>query len=484
MFLCIFVHFNYFFKEYLTKTEKKKHILKQKNKNGKQGYNKIYTYQHKEVVEMSAPVSNQNNSYLPDSSGIIYSYVNKLDWTAAFRFEVDLKEDVDVETLNEAINITRKRFPTFFVQVSPEGKLNMLHPNDAPLRAFEEGPDVLAPFKLNDDAHHLIRIGVNGKKAFVEVFHTVSDGHAALVFFNSLLICYYNLKGENIAYTGDSLDVNDEPKPEEARDAFLDIYKNGKAAGRLDKYSYQYAPGSKETPLSVTVLSFSDDEIYQLAKKHNTSVSALLAATYIYSFYLTQKRHSVRPIRIAIPVDLRKMFPSETLRNFSLYIIVGIYPLKKKNWVLDDIIKEVDRQFKEQLTEQNMLNMSYSNVTSQSTALFKALPIPVKRFALNFGYNYLGEQFFTSTISSFGRIKFPDGLKDHVDDCKFILGAAMLSTLNTTAISVNGRNNIVISSKVGCDDAQKMFAKILRTKGINVEYKVRDRKTQQYEVID
>lgn len=437
----------------------------------------------KEAVEMSTPINNKNGSYLPDSSGIIYSYVNKSDWTAAFRFEVDLDEDVNKDKFNEAIEITRKRFPTFFVQVSPEGKLNMLHPNDTPLKAVDEGPDMLAPFTLNDDAHHLIRIGVNGKKAFVEVFHTVSDGHAALVFFNSLLICYYNLLGESIAYTGDSLDVNDEPKAEEARDSFLDIYKDGKSAGRLDKYSYQYAAGSKETPLNVTVLSFSDDEIYQLAKKHNTSVSALLAATYIYSFYLTQKRHSVRPIRISIPVDLRKMFPSQTLRNFSLYIIVGIYPLKKKNWVLDDIIKEVDRQFKEQLTKENMLNMSYANVTSQSTAFFKALPLPVKRFALNFGYNFLGEQFFTSTISSFGRIRFPEGLDKHIKDCKFILGKAMVSTLNTTAISVNGRNNIAISSKVECDDAQKMFAKILRTMGVNVEYKIRNRKTREYDVI-
>ena len=433
---------------------------------------------------MSTPNNARKDSYLPDSSGIIYAYVNKADWTAAFRFEVELDSEVDKETLNKAIEITRKRFPTFFVQVSPEGKLNKLHPNDTELKVVDEGPDMLAAFTLKDEAHHLIRIGVNGKSAYVEVFHTVSDGHAALVFFNSLLICYYNLKGENIAYTGDSLDVNEAPKPEESRDSFLDIYKDGKTASRIDKYSYQYALGSEEVPLDVDVVSFDDGEIYQLAKKYNTSVSALLAATYIYSFYLTQKRPSVRPIRISIPVDLRKMFPSQTLRNFSLYIIVGIYPLKKKNWILEDIIKEVDKQFKEQITKENMLSMAKANVSSQSTAFFKALPIPVKRKILSFGYNYLGEQFFTSTISSFGRIKFPEGLSDHVKDCKFVLGKAMLSTINATAISVNGRNNITFSAKVACKDAQNMFVKILRTMGVNVEHKVRNRKTQQYDVVD
>ncbi len=433
---------------------------------------------------MSAPETNPNKSYLPDSSGIIYSYIEKSNWTAAFRFETDLDEDIDKEKLNEAIEITRKRFPTFFVQVAPEGKMNMLHPNDTQLKAVDEGPDMLAPFTLGDDAHHLIRIGVNGKKAYVEVFHTVCDGHAALVFFNSLLICYYNLRGENIAYTGDSLDVGEPPKPEETADAFLDIYKGGKSAGRMDKYSYQYALDRKNVPLSVNVLSFSDDEIYQLAKKYDTSVGVLLTAVYIYSFYLTQKRHSVRPIRISIPVDLRRMFPSQTLRNYSLYIIVGIYPLKKKNWILEDIIREVDRQFKEQLTKENMINMAYSNVTSQRTALFKALPMSVKRFALGFGYNYLGEQFFTSALSSFGRIRFPEGLDKHVKDCKFVLGEAMVSGMNSTAVSVNGRNNITMSAKVDCDDAQKMFAKILRTMGVNVEYKVRNRKTRQYDAVE
>ena len=72
---------------------------------------------------MSTPNNARKDSYLPDSSGIIYSYVNKADWTAAFRFEVALDSEVDKETLNKAIEITRKRFPTFFVQVSPEGKL-------------------------------------------------------------------------------------------------------------------------------------------------------------------------------------------------------------------------------------------------------------------------------------------------------------------------------------------------------------------------
>ena len=433
---------------------------------------------------MPTTILNPNALYLPDSAGIIYSYVNKDDWTASFRFEVDLDGDVVKDKFNEAIAITRKRFPTFFVQVAKDGKLNKLHSNDTELKAVEEGPDMLAPFKLSDEAHHLIRIGVNGKKAYVEVFHTVCDGHAALVFFNSLLICYYNLMGENIEYTGDSLNVYDEPKPEEARDSFLDIYKNGKSSSRLDTYSYQYAADSKEVPLNVTVISFDDSEIYALAKKHNTSVGVLLTASYIYSFYLTQKKRSVRPIKISIPVDLRRMFPSQTVRNFSLYIIVGIYPLKKKKWMLDDIIKEVDRQFKEQLTEQNMLNMAYSNVTSQNTALFKALPMAVKRFVLTFGYNFLGEQLFTSTISSFGRITFPEGLKEHIADSKFILGKSMVSRINSTAVSVNGRNNITFSSKVDCDDAQKMFAKILRTLGVNVEYKVRNRKTRQYDVID
>ena len=109
--------------------------------------------------------------------------------------------------------------------------------------------------------------------------------------------------------------------------------------------------------------------------------------------------------------------------------------------------------------------------------------MPVKRFALGFGYNYLGEQFFTSALSSFGRIRFPEGLDKHVKDCKFVLGEAMVSGMNSTAVSVNGRNNITMSAKVDCDDAQKMFAKILRTMGVNVEYKVRNRKTRQYDAV-
>ena len=60
----------------------------------------------------------------------------------------------------------------------------------------------------------------------------------------------------------------------------------------------------------------------------------------------------------------------------------------------------------------------------------------------------------------------------------------MLSTINATAISVNGRNNITFSTKVACKDAQNMFVKILRTMGINVEHKVRNRKTQQYDIVD
>ena len=96
----------------------------------------------------------------------------------------------------------------------------------------------------------------------------------------------------------------------------------------------------------------------ECAKKYNTSLTAFLAAVLIDSIIEIQnsaqpnpKRQ--KPVKVLIPVNLRKLFPSRTLRNFVLYITPGVDP-KMGSYTFEEIVKSVHHQMGMELTSQRL----------------------------------------------------------------------------------------------------------------------------------
>ena len=71
-----------------------------------------------------------------------------------------------------------------------------------------------------------------------------------------------------------------------------------------------------------------------------------------------------RPISICIPVNMRRHFPSETIRNFALFFHT-IYRFKSKDVTFDEVLQDIKQSFKERLTKDDLQKKLNLNVESK-----------------------------------------------------------------------------------------------------------------------
>ena len=71
------------------------------------------------------------------------------------------------------------------------------------------------------------------------------------------------------------------------------------------------------------------DKILKVARSYKASITEYLNAVLLYSLLEKQKADHVfreKPVKLALPVNLRKFFPSITLRNFITMVYPSIDP--------------------------------------------------------------------------------------------------------------------------------------------------------------
>lgn len=410
------------------------------------------------------------NTFAPDSGGVIYPYVAKKTWNSVYRFEARLDTPVDPAILSRAVQAMHGRFPTFFVQIIKEKSVYKLYTVPYEDIVQPVGNYICGPFLVGEEGRPLIRIMYNGCTIIFEAFHTVSDGHGAMEFFRSLVARYF-IEAGYVFPLGDIRSCDDEPGAEEAEDAFLSVPKGpggGGGIAKIGSFAYQHGKDDKKVHLTVTDLAMPFDQLHDLAKDHNTTVGVMLTSVFMWALVTSQDVPSGREIRISVPVDMRKYFPSLTLRNFSLYIIVGIRPDEKK-WDFDSIVESIAAQFKEKLNALDFQDMANSNVKSLASVFFRRTPVPLKRAILRFGYDYLGERLFTTTLSNIGRIELPEQIMEHIEDVRFVLGQTMVSRINAIAYTFKDTSRVILTSDVSNMIVQELYASKLRDFGIDVK---------------
>ena len=96
------------------------------------------------------------------------------------------------------------------------------------------------------------------------------------------------------------------------------------------------------------------EQLSRLAKEHKSTLTAFLTSVMMKAICNIQERKIPKQsrrkaVKILLPVNLRKFFNSNTLRNFVLYITPGIDPALGE-YTLEEIIKSVQAQMNYELT--------------------------------------------------------------------------------------------------------------------------------------
>lgn len=397
-------------------------------------------------------MSNQNQSWMKlDNAAIIYPAAMSRRWTAMFRFSMNLDEPIDPVLLQQALDRTLPRFPAFRQRLRNGLFWHYMEGIEQPLLVRPDVGNPCTRMDFKSNSGYMLRVRYHGTRIAVEFFHVLTDGTGGLCFIKTLVAEYIALRyGEKIPRQGDILDITDTPKPEELEDSFV-RYNRGMTRSRKEATAY-FIPGTEEENfLHITTGILDAQKALDLAHQLGCTLTELLTAVFILSIddlqARTRPRKRHRPVKICVPINLRKYYGSKTLRNFSSFINPGIEP-RFGQYTLDEAIKQV-RGFMVKETDEKLINARFStNVMSERNRLMRLIPLVIKAPAMKMAFLKNGDRQSSSTLSNLGNVTLPPEMARHVKRMDLMLGPLKRNRVAIAVISYNGKLVITATRKI------------------------------------
>ncbi len=404
-----------------------------------------------------------------DNAAKIYPAARSSKWNAVFRMAAVMKDEVNPELLQQALEDVIDRFPSLKVTLK-KGFFwyYFQYLTDTPKVCEESAfPCSMMPITGRD---YLFRVQYYSHRISVEVFHSLTDGTGCMAFLKTLLLRYCELSGAKVEDVGDILHYDDNPVPEEVEDSFSRCIDRSKGVlGRTEPKAYQIK-GQKEKRgiLNVTHGSMSFEQLHASAKKYGCTVNTYLVAVLTLALLNRQKyemKSKKLPVRIQVPINLRKIFGSTTLRNFAGYYNTT---LPFGEWSFEDIVANLDAQLKDNITPEYCQKFINSNVSLEKNPVIRVAPRFLKTVFMDMSFYLIGESVMSCAFSNIGNVSTPDELKDYIERFEFVLGAQKYMCNSMTCASYNG-NTVVTFSRSSKDPIlEREFFKILTEHGIEV----------------
>ena len=182
------------------------------------------------------------------------------------------------------------------------------------------------------------------------------------------------------------------------------------------------------------------EDLLSCARRYGVSITALLSAVMAASIMELQhnrKENTIRPVRIMVPIDLRKIFPSKTLRNFILYALPTM-EATDYGCSIQDLSRRFSAQIKDHLRKENLAGIIAYNVKTQSNPLFRILPSRLKCALMRLAYTYFGESNSSLTMTNLGTISLPDIMVPYVESILLTMMPRVRSPYNCGMYSYKG----------------------------------------------
>jgi len=415
----------------------------------------------------------RKNWYRLDNAATIYPVMRSRSWMAMFRLCATLTEDVDKDTLDQALRSTVKRFPTMAVRVRRGFFWHYLEHVDGIPPVTLDVANPCLPLKRKDNNRFLFRVRYYKCRIALEFYHVLTDGSGGMCFLKTLVAEYLRLRyGADIPRGATVLDCSEEPRPEEMEDSFPKFAgKTPLARGESTAYHLRGTDEHKHF-LNITTGIIDSSDVAAKAKEMGVSVTHYLCATLIQSIADIQRRDKHRkwrkqPIKICIPVNLRRIFGSSTVRNFSSYVNPGI-ERKYGEYSLKETAQIVQHQMGLETTKQHLRAKFTANVLAETNPFVRFVPLFVKIMILQIVYRATGDVQTTSTISNLGIVSLPREMEEYVERLDFQLGPLFQNKIMCGALTYKGRMYINFTRKLRESDVERGFFTRLVEEGIPV----------------
>jgi len=409
-----------------------------------------------------------------DNAAKIYPAAKRRNWNNFFRLSATLTEPVDTEVLRRALDVTVRRFPSIAVRLRRGAFWYYLEeiPKAPAIQAEKSCPLAHAPFY--EVRQCAFRVLVYHERIAVEFFHALTDGTGALVFLKSLLAEYLSQKyGLVIPAEKGVLGRLEEPSAEEVEDSFA-RYAGDVKLSRREATAYHLS-GTPEPDgyKDIVTMMIPADKLRDCARGFGISVTELLCAAMMQAILDIQakdvpRRAARKPVKVLLPVNLRTLFPSATLRNFASYITPEIDP-RMGDCSFDELCQLVHHKMGMENNRRTMRAKFAANVASERSPVLRVMPLFIKNIAMKAVFDAVGECKSCLCLSNLGRVELPEVMTPYVTRMDFIIGVQARAPHNCGVITWNGTAYINCIRNIREPALELAFYRVLHRLGLPVK---------------
>lgn len=414
------------------------------------------------------------NWYKLDNAGKLYPSITSTRVSTVFRVSATLYEEVDPTLLQTALNNIIERFPYYKVNL----KRGLFwyyfeYTENSPLVEKETFyPCMFMLYKRKKSFP--FRVLYYDKKISVEISHSITDGTGVVIFLKSLLVEYFRLLDNDL-----SLDEKNgiffphEPiDQEEAEDAFHKYYqKSIPDPPKLNKaFHFPFKLNSKGEYHIITGI-IPAKPLLAAAKEHHASLTQYLLALYFDAIqeYIHIHKIKVRhPVVMNLPVNLRNLYPSKTMRNFFISITPQI-DFRLGTYSIHEMIDYIQSYMKIAVTPKNISQYIHKNVKNEKSLFIRLTPLFIKNLLMPVLYNKYAERNYTSSISNLGLISMPKSIEHLIERFEFYPPPSRGNIIKVGVVSYKDKLYISFGSLTKNTEIEKIFFRKIRKMNIPVK---------------
>lgn len=392
-----------------------------------------------------------------DNAALAFPLVTGENDTRVFRFYCQLKEEVDSDILQQALDRTMEKYPLF--QAVLRKGLFWFYLEHSHIRALVK-PETEPPCSrlyIPDKKSLLFQVSYYKERINFEVFHALTDGTGAMHFLQELVQNYLILAHpkENFPEIGRDKKTG---RGNIEEDSFSQYYSSDIPKNREKKKAAVKLKGEKlvHSDMHISEVVLSVKEVHQKARSYGVSITVLLTAVMLCSIREEiPKNQQKRPVTLMIPVNLRNYFPSQSMTNFFGWIEVG-YTFSDTT-TFEEVLADVKRQFEQELEKDKIAMHMNDYVRIEKNIFVRAVPLEIKKYFLMIGAN-LGSRSITAVYSNIGIIRLPEEYREYIRHFGIF---ASTNSLQMCSCSYGDEMVLGFTSKIPDDSIQRNFRRML-----------------------
>lgn len=401
-----------------------------------------------------------------DNAAKLFSAASSPKDTRVFRFYCELKEEVKEEILQEALNQTIQKYPVFLSVMRKGLFWHYLEKSELRPVVREEYKEPCSSLYVRDKKTLLFEVTYYKKRINFEVFHALTDGTGATEFLRELVKNYLYLIHEEdlepVELSNQYLTVKDQEDDSFSRYYDPDFPRKKKKKIR----AVQIKKGGKGyEELQINEASMSVKELLGIAREKKVSMSVLLTAAFICAIHEEMSRmQEKKPVILMVPVNLRKIFPSDSMLNFFGYIEPG-YQFGGGKDSFEDVLEAVKLYFQENLSKEHMAGRMNELIAIEKHKILKWAPLELKNRCIRAGAK-MAEQEVTAVLSNMSVVKMPEDYAQYIE--KF----GVYTSTNRTELcicSFQDTLSLGFTSRYDSTNIQRNFYRILKELGASVK---------------